>query len=93
MNDDDVVPRVPTPPLYGHVGTLLGTDGKPVPGGLWEKLEHGFSDVAGALGISSVASRRDRLRQYLDSLYNSAIKPIGDHAPRAYATKLWNSLI
>jgi hypothetical protein len=89
VNDTDIVPHVPTPPLYGHVGSPTGTDGLPLAGDLWERLEHGFSDVAAALGVFSFAERRQRLFDYFA---RQACKPLGDHAPRVYATKIWNSL-
>jgi Lipase (class 3) len=89
VNDSDVVPHVPTPPLYGHVGSPMGTDGLALAGGLWERLEHDFSDVAAALGVFSFAERRRRLCDYFG---RQSCKPLGDHAPRVYATKIWNSL-
>jgi triacylglycerol lipase len=89
VNDEDLVTHIPTPPLYGHVGTPYTSDGKPLVGSFWEELEHRFSDVAAALGVFSYNARRGRLREYFDQ---QSCKPIGDHAPKAYAAKLWNSL-
>ncbi len=89
VNDRDVVPHVPTPPLYGHVGSPMGSDALPLAGGVWESLEHDFSDVASALGVFSLDKRRQRLRDYFSG---QACKPLGDHAPRGYATHIWNSL-
>jgi Lipase (class 3) len=89
VNESDVVPHVPTPPLYGHVGSPIGTDGLPLSSGVWEGLEHGFSEVAAALGVFSFTKRRQRLS---DFFARQSCKPLGDHAPRVYATKIWNSL-
>ena len=89
VNESDIVPHVPTPPLYGHVGSPFGTDGLHLHSGVWQGLEHGFSNVAAALGVFSFTTRRQRLR---DFLAGASCKPLGDHAPRVYATKIWNSL-
>ncbi len=91
VNDEDVVTHVPTPPLYGHVGTPLSTGGEPLSGSVWEDLEHRFSGAGGALSVFSLDARRRRLQQYFSA--QLAFKPIGDHAPKAYATKIWNALI
>jgi hypothetical protein len=90
VNDQDLVAHVPTPPVYGHVGTPFGIDGKPFAVNLWDAMEHNFSDVARALAVFSLGSRQQRLRDYFAS---QAAKPLGDHAPRSYATKIWNGLI
>jgi len=90
VNDEDVIPHVPPPPLYGHIGALYGTDGQPMAQTRWEALEHGFADAAAALAVFSFGNRRQRLREYFA---RQACKPVGDHAPKSYATKLWNSLI
>ena len=56
---------------------------------LWEQLERRFSGIGEALGISGQAERRQRLSQYFA---NQSLKPVGDHAPRCYATKIWNAI-
>jgi len=89
VNQQDAVPHVPTPPLYGHVGLPFGADGKPLAGSSWEDLEHGFSEIGSVLAVFSRATREIRLRDYFAQL---AIKPLGDHAPKSYAAALWNSL-
>jgi len=89
VNDEDVITHIPTPPVYGHVGTALAPDGKPISDARWEGLEHQFAAAAGVLGVFSLDSRKARLRAYLSSM----VKPLGDHAPRAYAAKIWNALI
>ncbi len=89
VNDRDVIAHVPTPPLYGHVGTPYGTNGKPLPAAGWEELEHGFADTAAALAVHNLASRQQRLRAY----FAEQVKPVADHAPRSYAVKIWNSLV
>jgi len=90
VNDEDVIAHVPTPPVYGHAGAPLGTGGQPLPAADWEELEHRFAGAAATLGVFNLASRQQRLRQYFEA---QAVKPLGDHAPRAYATKIWNSLL
>ncbi|PWT99957.1 MAG: hypothetical protein C5B51_26115 [Terriglobia bacterium] len=90
VNDSDVVMHVPPPPLYGHVGTPLGTDGQPLPGSRWLELEHTFAGAAAALGVFDLGKRQSRLRDYFAS---QSIKPLADHAPRSYASKIWNALI
>jgi hypothetical protein len=89
VNDEDLVPHVPTPPLYGHVGSAFGPDGMPLASSFWEELEHRFSGIGAALGVFSSAARRQRLSDYFSA---QALKPVGDHAPRCYAAKIWNSL-
>jgi len=89
VNEDDVVTHVPTPPLYGHVGSAFGPNGSPLKVDLWEQLERRFSGIGEALGISGQAERRQRLSQYFE---NQSLKPVGDHAPRCYATKIWNAI-
>jgi len=89
VNDEDVVTHVPTPPLYGHVGSAFGPDGGPLSVNLWEQFERRFSGIGEALGISGQAERTQRLSQYFA---NQSLKAIGDHAPRCYATKIWNAV-
>lgn len=89
VNEEDIVTHVPTPPLYGHVGMPYGTNGQRLSSSAWEQLEHDFSGIGAALGVFNYRARSDRLKAYIES---QACKPIGDHAPRAYASKLWNAL-
>jgi Lipase (class 3) len=91
VNEQDIIPHVPTPPFYGHVGSPFGPDGLPLASTLWEQLEHRFSEIGAALGVFSSSARKQRLSDYLRQQAR-AVKPIGDHAPRCYATKIWNSL-
>ncbi len=89
VDDQDVVTHVPTPPLYGHVGAPYGVNGKPLASNVWEQLEHQFSDAGAALAVFSLASRKQRLADYFA---RQPIQPLIDHAPKSYATKIWNSL-
>ena len=89
VNQQDAVPHVPTPPLYGHVGLPFGADGKPLDGSFWNDLEHGYSEIGSVLAVFSGASREMRLRDYFTQL---PYKLLGDHAPKSYAAVLWNSL-
>jgi len=89
VNDQDLVTHVPTPPLYGHVGTPYGVDGKPLPGDTWNQLEHRFADAASALAVFSLASRKQLLADYFA---HQPLQPLIDHAPKSYAAKIWNSL-
>jgi hypothetical protein len=90
VNDEDAIPHVPTPPLYGHVGTPLKTDGSPLKSGFWEDLERRFSDLGSALAVSNLSERAERLRR---ELQGKSCKPLGDHAPKSYGSKIWNALI
>jgi hypothetical protein len=89
VNDEDVVTHVPTPPWYGHVGSVFGPDGRPLSVDLWEQFERRFSGIGEALGISGQAERTERLSQYFEK---PGLKPVADHAPRCYATKIWNAV-
>jgi Lipase (class 3) len=91
VNEQDLIPHVPTPPLYGHVGSPYGPDGLPLPSTVWEEFEHRFSGIGAALSVSSLSALKQRLSDHL-SQQARVVKPIGDHAPRCYATKIWNSL-
>lgn len=90
VNDEDAVTHVPTPPVYGHVGSAYGPNGQLLPHGAVEQLEHAFAGAGAALAVFSLAARKQRLREWLAG---QACKPIGDHAPRSYATKIWNALL
>jgi hypothetical protein len=90
VNDQDVIPHIPTPPVYGHAGTPFGTDGKPLAVNLWDALELRFADAATALAVFNLGNRQQRLRDYLAA---QSCQPLGDHAPKSYATKIWNALI
>jgi hypothetical protein len=89
VNDEDVITHIPTPPVYGHIGTAFTPAGEPISAATWEALEHQFAAAATVLGVFSLDSRKARLRAYLCSM----VKPLGDHAPRAYAARIWNALI
>ena len=53
------------------------------------QFERRFSGIGEALSISGQAERKQRLSQYFGS---QSLKAVGDHAPRCYATKIWNAI-
>jgi triacylglycerol lipase len=88
VNNDDVVPRVPLPGLYRHVGSMKYIDSKGVihdNPSLWERLEDSFHGELAYISNLDLL-RLGFVRQLPDSCFT-------DHAPIYYAVYIWNSYV
>lgn len=89
-NDSDIVPHLPPPGLYEHLGRLQFIDGAghlhrdvPPEGEEGLDLQGGFSLVEGALALGARAQRLTAFDLPLPGF-------IADHAPINYSIALWN---
>jgi hypothetical protein len=87
LNNNDIVGRVPTPPLYVHVGELKYIDRH---GTIHENSWWWDRVVDGIAGSSApFFNAEGKLRTGFNGLLPDAIV---DHIPTLYATHIWNSL-
>ncbi len=88
VNNDDVVPRVPLPGLYRHVGIMEYIDNEGIihdTPSLWERLEDSFrGELAHIFNLGLL--RLGFARKLPDSCFT-------DHAPIYYTVRIWNSYV
>jgi hypothetical protein len=87
VNNNDIVTKVPPPPLYQHVGDLEYIDSQGLIHVDSDAQEGQVQDIQAE--ISSFLNSLERIRTSLDALIPEAIV---DHVPILYSTYIWNNI-
>jgi triacylglycerol lipase len=95
VNHRDIVARIPTPPQFKHIGQLfhfwegneLATES------FWDAMKDELTAVGTLFSLPTHDFRLSGLKAYFDELKRRQCAPLADHAPRIYATKIWNRMI
>lgn len=87
VNNDDIVPRVPPPGIYAHVGELKFIDSNGIIRNTMIENEPSFNEPRDeSYGQGNSGPKRNSFEGFVPAAFR-------DHVPLLYAILLWNNII